>query len=194
MAVAIGFGGFAPSFLAAQGMDQGTSTLVLTVYGITGALGAVITPWLSDRFGRKPVLFVSAICMGLLPIFFILFSHNPVALGISLVVNLLGAGLVLVTYVIPGESVPKTVVATAYALQIAIGETIGGALGPTIGGAIADGTGDLTNALWFYAGIVVILLVMTLFIEETAPRVLARRAAATDAAVPTTAPATSTAH
>ncbi|WP_067461176.1 MFS transporter [Actinomadura macra] len=167
----IGFGTFAATYLSEEGLSKGTATLVLTVYGCIVALGSIIAPAVSDRIGRKPALFVAAICSGLVPVFFVLFAHSVPLLLISLVVGLMAGGsLTLITYVIPGESVPRELMATAFALQIAVGETIGGALGPQIGGAVADATHDLKNALLLYGAAPILLAVVALLLRETAPR------------------------
>ncbi|MBB5957345.1 putative MFS family arabinose efflux permease [Saccharothrix tamanrassetensis] len=167
----IGFGTFAPVFLAARGHSPATSTLVLTVYGLVIALGNIVAPAVSDRFGRRPALCAAAVCGGLLPVFFVLFADSVPLLLVSLVVGLMaGGGLTLITYVVPGESVPPELMATAFALQIAVGETVGGTLGPQIGGAVADATHDLANALLLYGATPIVLVLVSLLIRETAPR------------------------
>ncbi|RFS84335.1 MFS transporter [Actinomadura spongiicola] len=167
----IGFGTFAATYLHEQGLSRGTTTLVLTVYGCLIALGSVIAPAVSDRVGRRPALFAAAICGGLVPVFFVLFADSVPLLLVSLGVGLMAGGsLTLVTYVVPGESVPRELMATAFALQIAVGETIGGALGPQLGGALADATHNLDNALLMYGAASIPLAVVALLIRETAPR------------------------
>ncbi|CCH31969.1 MFS transporter [Actinosynnema sp. NPDC047251] len=167
----IGFGTFVPVFLAGAGHSPGTSTLVLTVYGLVIALGNVVAPAVSDRFGRRPALFAAALCSGLVPLFFVLFVDSVPLLLVSMVVGLMAGGsLTLIAYVVPGESVPPELMATAFALQIAVGETVGGTLGPQIGGAIADATHSLTNTLLLYGAAPVVLAVVALLIRETAPR------------------------
>ncbi|MFI0409232.1 nitrate/nitrite transporter [Actinomadura sp. 3N508] len=167
----IGFGAFAPTYLHEEGLSRSTATLVLTVYGCIIALGSIIAPAVSDRVGRKPALFAAAICSGLVPLFFVLFAHSVPLLLASLVVGLMAGGsLTLITYVVPGESVPRELMATAFALQIAVGETLGGALGPQLGGALADATHSLKSALLLYAAAPILLAVVALLIRETAPR------------------------
>ncbi|WP_033295848.1 MFS transporter [Amycolatopsis jejuensis] len=166
----IGFGTFAPVFLASNGLSPATSTVVLTVYGGIIALGNVVAPAVSDRFGRRPALFIAAVCSGLVPLFFVLFAHTPGWLMVSLVVGLMAGGsLTLITYVVPGESVPPALMTTAFALQIAVGETLGGALGPQVGGALADATHSLSTALLLYAAAPILLVVVSLLLRETAP-------------------------
>ncbi|WP_242904965.1 MFS transporter [Actinomadura terrae] len=167
----IGFGTFAPAYLHDEGLSRGTATLVLTAYGCVIALGSVVAPAVSDRVGRRPALFAAAVASGLVPVFFVLFAHSVPLLLVSLVVGLVAGGsLTLVTYVVPGESVPRELMATAFALQIAVGETVGGALGPQIGGAVADATHSLANALLLYGAAPLVLAVVALLIRETSPR------------------------
>lgn len=167
----IGFSAFAPQFLSTRHVGPGSATLILTLYGIAGAIGNIVAPFVSDRIGRRPALIVAAVCSGLVPLFFVLFSGAVPVLLVSLVVAVMGGGcLTIITYVVPAESVSRELVATAFALQIAIGETLGGALGPQIGGAIADATHDLGNALLLYAAAPVLVVVVALLLRETAPR------------------------
>ncbi|WP_165969318.1 MFS transporter [Actinomadura sp. KC06] len=113
----IGFGAFAPTYLHEVGLSRSTATLVLTVYGCIIALGSIVAPAVSDRVGRKPALFAAVICSGLVPLFFVLFAHSVSLLLASLVVGLMAGGsLTLITYVVPGESVPRELMATAFAL------------------------------------------------------------------------------
>jgi MFS family permease len=168
---AIGFQSFATEYLAGHGLNSGQITLVLTVAGITGAIGSILSPVLSDRIGRKPALMIASAALVIPPLAFLLFTGSFPLLIIGMLFQLLGGGaLTIATYVVPSEAVPFRLVATAFAVQIAVGETLGGALGPQIGGAIADATHNLGNAMIFYAAIPVIVLVVAFFLKETAPR------------------------
>lgn len=184
----IGFGAFAPQFLATEGLSSGMSTLVLTVSGVLMAVGAVVASTVSDRVGRKLALFVAAVCLGLIPLFFILFAHSVSVLLVSLIVSLMAGGaLNLVTFVVPGESVPANLAATAFAVEICAGELIGGALGPQAGGVIADTTHNLANGLLLYALAPILVVIVSLLIRETAPR-KRRGAAVPDAMASSDAP------
>ncbi len=55
-------------------------------------------------------------------------------------------------------------------------EIIGGVLAPTIAGSAADAYG-LTAPLWIVAGLAVAACLVSMTLRETAPAVLARRAA-----------------
>ncbi|WP_165494921.1 MFS transporter [Actinomadura roseirufa] len=173
----IGFGTFAPAFLHDEGLSRGTSTLVLTVYGLVIAVGSILAPAVSDRIGRRPALLAAAVCSGLVPVCFVLFAHSLPLLLASLAAGLMAGGsLTLITYVVPGESVPRELMATAFALQIAVGETVGGALGPQLGGAVADATGDLGDALLLYGAAPILLALVAVLLRETAPRATGRKA------------------
>ena len=56
-----------------------------------------------------------------------------------------------------------------------ISEIVGGVFAPSIAGIVADSQG-LASTLWILAGITAAIFVSALFLRETAPRVLARRA------------------
>ena len=170
IAYTIGFGTFSTQYLSKRGLSAGELTLVLTTYGVAVALGNVVTPTLSDRIGRKPALYIALICAALVPVFFLLLAGAVPLLMLALVIAVLAGGaLTIFTYVVPAESVPTSLVATAFAVQIAVGETLGGGLGPQIGGAIADATHDIGNAMIFYAVLPIVALVVVPFLHETAP-------------------------
>jgi MFS family permease len=75
--------------------------------------------------------------------------------------------------VITGESVPKNLIATAYAILICIGELLGGTIGPAAGGAMADASHSLYAPIFLSAGLAAVALIMSFFVKETAPHRLA---------------------
>jgi len=81
---------------------------------------------------------------------------------------------------VPSESVDDAHLATALGLCMGLGEIIGGAAAPAIAGYAADRVG-LQAPLWIMAGLTLVSAVLALGLRETAPRVLARRAAAVGA-------------
>jgi fucose permease len=56
-----------------------------------------------------------------------------------------------------------------------ISEIVGGVFAPSIAGRVADAQG-LGATLWILAGIVAVIILLALFLRETAPAALARRA------------------
>ena len=87
---------------------------------------------------------------------------------------LLAAALALV--LIPTESVPPRLAATAIGLATLVGEVFGGALAPALAGQVADRFG-LAAPLWMAAGGALTVLIASLFLTETAPTVVAGRKA-----------------
>jgi fucose permease len=76
---------------------------------------------------------------------------------------------------IPSETIPARYVATALGLVMGIGEVLGGVSGPAIAGWAADRYG-LRVPILMQAGCAVIGTFLALFLTETAPVPLARRA------------------
>jgi hypothetical protein len=76
--------------------------------------------------------------------------------------------------IIPTESVPFTLAATAIAVPQGLGEIIGATVFPTLGGRIADAYG-LTYTVWVVVICSAIAFLSCFFLIETAPRILAKR-------------------
>ena len=82
---------------------------------------------------------------------------------------------------VPSESVPPAMAATVFGLCMGICEITGGAGGPAIAGIVADEVG-LQGPLWMMAGLTLVGGLFAFGLQESAPRVLARRAASPAAA------------
>jgi len=146
--------------------------LVISGIGIGGTIGSLFFPAISDKIGRKPALFaafaVGVICMLIYipqgP------GTNPFILWLLLCgMAIAGYGcLMMNTAVIPTESVPPALMASASGLPIAVGECFGGGLGPIIGGQIAEHLG-LHAITYLMLGGLIWGIVVCLFLKETAP-------------------------
>jgi predicted MFS family arabinose efflux permease len=77
---------------------------------------------------------------------------------------------------VPTESVGPRQVATAMGIVMGLGEILGGVFGPSLAGGLSDAYG-LAAPCWLLAVLAVLGTVAALFLRETAPRILARRAA-----------------
>lgn len=173
---------FGPLYLTnVKGFTPGTMSFVLAAFGLGTALWGFIVPLISDRIGRRP----SAVTFGLLSIFAplsFIFVTDPVLLAITAFVFAAGMGVgVLAMSVIPAESVSPLHVGLAVGLPVGIGELIGGFLNPLLTGIAADQFG-LWVALVVSSAGALVATVFALFLKETAPRVLERRATAPMAA------------
>ena len=168
--------GFGPLYLVnVAGIDNRTMSVAMTGVGLAGVLFAFVGPMLSDRIGRKPVIF-AAYAISALGVLMLAFAHGSVSLAFAGVV-LTGAGGAgtgaLIMAVIPGESAPAHLKGTAMGFNAAVGEMIGAGLMMVIVGAIADRAG-LGVIPWVLLAVAVLFCLVTLALKETAPKALAR--------------------
>jgi MFS family permease len=151
---------------------------VLSGMGWGGFIGQLLLPGLSDRIGRKPVVLLCyAGSAAGLAVFLALGAH-PLSLfaalfAVSFFVNsmiCLNVGPLTV------EAVPATLAATAAGAVVGCGEALGGGLTPGLAGAIAQHAGLHAAFMLAFAGLGV-GIIGALALHETAPRIVARRAA-----------------
>jgi predicted MFS family arabinose efflux permease len=166
---------FTPTYLVTvAGFAPGTMATVMTFLGVAWVVWGILTPAISDRIGRKATLTVFSAVAVLCPLA-IVFVSSPVALSIIVLVTFVGVGcfsLFLAT--IPGETVSHGALATALGIVMGVGEISGGAIAPVIAGIASDAWG-LQAAMYIAAGGAAIVVLLSLGLHETAPRVLERR-------------------
>lgn len=164
---------FAPLYITEVSRHTATfAGLVLGASGLGEFLWGFTLPWLSDLWGRKPVLLFTAVISALVPLTYqmpFLVSHPWMMAGAGFVANG-GQGMAaLVLVLIPTESVSPRLAGTAIGLSTLAGEIFGGTLAPSISGAMADRYG-LATPLWIAAGGAVAVAVACLFMRETVAR------------------------
>jgi predicted MFS family arabinose efflux permease len=164
---------FAPRYITGVLRHSGTfAGWVLGASGLGEFLWGWIFPWLSDRWGRKPVLMYVALVSAFVPLTYqmpFLISHPWLMAAAGFVANG-GQGMAaLVLVLIPTESVSPLLAGTSIGLATLVGEVFGGTLAPTISGAIADRLG-LATPLWIAAAGAIAVFAAAIFIKETAPR------------------------
>ncbi len=163
----ITFPSFSPLFLGQdRTLSVTTRTALLTLLGLSSGVGNFFIPMLSDRFRRKSCALVASLCIILLPLTLALLRGHHALTPLVLVVQFIAGGAMpIVVFVIPGESVPRRVAATAFALPLAIGELVGGSTTPGIAGLLSDHYG-LMSVMWFCSGLGVICLLSVLAMRE----------------------------
>jgi MFS transporter, ACS family, hexuronate transporter len=171
--------GFDPLFLTnVRGFSKVDAGSIAAVWGIAGTAGQVIVPLASDFWGRRPVTLVSALACAASLFGYIAGGFDmlgmQVLLGIS---GFFGFGVlpvVLATCV--SEAAPEEIRGSALGVTNFFGVIIGTTLMPFVAGLVADHMG-LAAAMWIPVAAQIVVAVFIMAITETAPRVVARRAA-----------------
>jgi MFS family permease len=164
-------------FTVVRGVAGSDLSFLIAPMGVATMICGFVVPALSDRFGRKPIMAVFTFIGLLTPIAAVHFGGPLWMLSILLLIGWSGSGsFALFMGVVPAETVPRTMAASSMGLVVGAGELFGGVASPTIAGAIADSTSLIAPMVVmmvcaFIAGI------LSLFLTETAPRVVAARTA-----------------
>jgi MFS transporter, ACS family, hexuronate transporter len=171
---------FTTQFLIKErGFSPQQMGFIMSWFGIASMAVAFLVPGSSDRFGRKPVILIASLIGLGLPLG-LLYLAGPSMLG-NIVFIILGTGLSgvfpLVMATIPSEVVGPARTTTALSLTMGISEVVGGVLAPHFAGRVADAQG-LGATLWILTGLVAAIILAALFLRETAPAILGRRAQA----------------
>lgn len=161
---------FAPLYITEVIRDAPTTAgFLLGATGLGSFFLGLVFPGLSDRIGRRPVLFILAVISAIVPLALLVapLYHVPwILAGILFLCNG-GQGIgSLIIVLVPAETVSPQFRATAIGLATLVGEIIGATLAPTAGGAMAEKFG-LHMPLLMSAGGMGILFVAVLFLTET---------------------------
>jgi MFS family permease len=172
------FAVFMPFYLeGVKGIPPAQWRWIMAIHGLAAIGIAFIVPGLSDRFGRKPVMFVATLMGVFVPLgamwvdgatlwpYFLAFAAGSAITGV----------FPLAMATIPSEVVKPGLTATALSLTMGTSEIIGGVFAPSIAGRASDAYG-LPAPLWIVTGLAVAAALVVLVLRETAPQVLARRA------------------
>ncbi len=159
---------FMPRFLVDEdGFSKPMMGWLLGMTGFGGLAGGVLIPALSDRFGRKPLVFLTCLACLISPLALLFVPHSAPLLAVLLGVGWLTVGCApLVLAIIPGESVPVSRMTTAVALATSSAELFGGMLSPPIAGWSADQWG-LRAPFWIDVGLALLCAALGLLLRET---------------------------
>lgn len=173
---------FAPMYMTTiSGYTQQTLGNVIMLVGWLTVIYAVVIPWLSDHFGRKPILsiFLLVVAIG---VFIMAFFPQQGAWSLPVIIYIIIGGMIgtfgpIAWNIIPMESVPLHLKATSCGIVLGLAEIIGGGLSPWVGGRIADASGLPTT--FMVIGILLVLgFIASFFLKETLPaKVRAKEAA-----------------
>jgi MFS family permease len=141
---AIGFGGFFGQF----GVPGLSDVFGRKLMAIIGFIGAAVSLWLFAGTGAEPAMLFAG-----------LFAVSFFCLG----------NVALITGPIATEAAPAGLIASAIGIVVGSGEIFGGGVAPAIAGYIAQHYG-IENVLYVALTGVVLGIVVSLFLKETAPR------------------------
>lgn len=154
-------------------MKANVSFWATLVFGACNVVFSLIAGWLSDRYGRKPLMIWPRVLLILVtwPAFLLLTTHPDAAtLLIATTVMAIftqsggAASLVAITESFPPRLRSATM-ATIYAVGVAV---FGGTTQPIIAW-LMHATGDIFAPAWWLIGTTLVCLIATFLMEETAP-------------------------
>jgi fucose permease len=150
-------------------LTSGTSTVLMSMLGLSAAVFAFIVPGLSDRLGRKPVMIVFTVIGVIYPLAALHFTGSAVVLGVLIFIGWSASGVFpLFMATVPSETIPAKYVATSLGLVMGIGEVVGGTIGPWLAGKLSDHYG-LQASMYLALVCAIAATVFALFLRETAP-------------------------
>lgn len=168
---------FAPVYITGVVHQSPTTAgFLLGAGGLGSFVLGFVFPALSDRIGRKSALLILAAMSTVVPIALqirFLYAHLWLLAAIVFLANGGQAIFALILVLVPTESVPVELAATAIGLSTLVGELVGATVAPTVGGALAADYG-LGLTLWASAAGAALVFLVSLFLQKTArPRIAA---------------------
>lgn len=173
---------FMPLYLTqVKGLDPTTMSWIMGTLGIAAAIYSFSIAGLSDIIGRKPVM-VALPFLAVLGPLGAMYVEGAVALAAIFFVGWAVNGVFpIFMATIPSETFSQRHHATVLGLAMGSCEVLGGVFGPPIGGMLNDAFG-MEAFLWMLIGLSIVSGFVAMGLKETAPRVLARRGQAAQAA------------
>jgi MFS family permease len=168
---------YAPLYLTnVAGLSVQEMGFVTAVMGILYMVYSFLVPKLSDNFGRKPALIIFYILCILAPLIMWLSPGTGAAIwAYMLFGGTPGAMTPVFAVLMPMETVADNLRATAQGTVNGVGEFFGGSLMPIATGRLADLHG-LPTTMAAGAGFFALCFIVSLFVKETNPYILAKRA------------------
>ena len=153
-------------FVDVQGMSPDEMGKTMGLLGVSGLLSSIIVPGLSDRIGRKPVMYIFMTLGAFYPFAVCFLAGSGLHLPVMFITYFMMGCLAMVAAVIPSEAVPGHLRAKAMGLIMGIGEIVGGVLVPALAGILSD-TVAPSAFLWVSSSLAVLGVFFTLKLNET---------------------------
>ncbi|MBS4208313.1 MFS transporter [Bacillus sp. FJAT-50079] len=160
---------FAPVYLTSKGYTAGEMGLIMAALGFGSFVWGFGGPAISDKIGRKPTLIIFSLIACLSPLVLALIQGSLAVMMLLGFLTAVGqACFPLFMAIIPGESMPAILAASAISVTQLVGEIFGGAIMPIIAGIAADAWGLEAPLYIAFAGALIAAFI-ALGIKETAP-------------------------
>ncbi|MDO4280406.1 MAG: MFS transporter [Peptococcaceae bacterium] len=162
--------------MEARSLSAVAAGAIFAGFGSGGFIGEFAAPSISDRLGRKTTALL-AVVIGTASFAAFVFVPMPAlgqTLALAVAACFMSGAMAILNSVVPSESVPPHLVATATSFTPACGEFVGGVLAPVLAGVLA-GTLGTSHVMLVLAALPLAVILGLLFLKETAPRILARR-------------------
>lgn len=157
-------------FTSSLGLSPTRMSVIMSVLGISGALGGIVIPALSDRLGRRPMMIAGCLLAIITPLTAFYGEASSILFTLLIATGwMAGGSFSLFMATIPSESAPAAHFATAMALIMGVGEVIGGAVAPAAVGWFADHFGS-SAPLIAMALFALLAMALSFALVETAPR------------------------
>ena len=158
-----------------RGFTLDEASYAMSIMGLNAAICGFLVPALSDFIGRKPAMILFCF-VGIVGPIGALYLDDISAIAALLFIGWAGTGAFpLFMGVVPGETVPRALAASAMGFVVMAGELIGGVAMPWVAGRAADET-SLAAPMIVAAACAFCGGVAALFLKETAPRKVGIRA------------------
>ncbi len=158
--------------------DADTTKWLMATLGISAGIGSFVVAALSDRIGRKPAIVGFSLLGVILPLGAMFFTGSSWLLAAIFFFGwALNGVFPIFMATVPSESVDPRLTASLTGIVMGIGEVLGGVLSPFAAGMLSDNFGR-SAVMWMMLGLTLLAALVGTGLRETAPRVLARRAAA----------------
>lgn len=162
---------FAPLYITQVAHQSGTTAgFLLGAAGLGAFLLGMIFPALSDRIGRRAALIIMSVLIAILVTAMLtqsLYTNLWLLAAIFFLTNAQQGIVALLMVLVPTETVPPRLAATAIGVATMAAEFIGATAAPAIGGALAQQYG-LAVPLYMALGGAGVVFIVALLLKETA--------------------------
>lgn len=155
------------SILSPRGLNSLSAGIIMSVFVVTGIVGAVVVPILSDKLGKRVPLFIAGIALlGPLCLGFTFFTSMPLLLVTAAALGFLIMGLAPVLFQHGAEVAYPVPEGTSFGFIMLVGQISGIAFVALFDG-ILQGTGSILGAMLFLILIAVLQVPVTLLMKES---------------------------